>query len=80
MIARGSKPYLKSVIVSLVSKWGKISAVQLREMIVEEQGLCSKSTFYRLLEELEKEKALSRIYSGREKIYLLQKSSPVASV
>jgi hypothetical protein len=74
-ITRNSKEYMKSMILSMISKYGKISALQLREMIVEEQGLASKSSFYRLLEELEDEAAITVVHYGKEK--LLQVGGPV---
>lgn len=67
-ITRNSKEYLKGLIMSMITKYGKISALQLREMIVEEQGLASKSSFYRLLEELEDEHAVEVISDGKEKV------------
>lgn len=67
-ITRNSKEYLKGLIVNMITKYGKISALQLREMIVEEQGLASKSSFYRLLEELEDEAAIAVISAGKEKV------------
>ncbi|MEM2916452.1 MAG: hypothetical protein QXT19_03800 [Candidatus Woesearchaeota archaeon] len=70
-ITRNSKEYLKGLIMSMITKYGKISALQLREMIVEEQGLASKSSFYRLLEELEAENAISVIHDGKEKLLMV---------
>lgn len=69
-IARNSKDYVKSVILSMIKRYQKISGSQLRDIIVEEQGLCSKSSFYRLLEEIEKEEDIAFISQGREKLYL----------
>ena len=71
-IVKNSKNYLKSVIFSIIRRYGEISASKLKEMIVEEQGLCSKSSFYRLLTELEKEEGLGVIIRGKEKVYLLK--------
>ncbi len=70
-ITRNSKEYLKGLIMSMITKYGKISALQLREMIVEEQGLASKSSFYRLLEELEAENAIGVIHDGKEKLLMV---------
>lgn len=67
-ITRNSKEYLKGLIMSLITKYGQISALQLREMLVEEQGLASKSSFYRLIEELEDENAVEVISDGKEKV------------
>lgn len=67
-ITRNSKEYLKGLIMSMITKYGKISALQLREMIVEEQGLASKSSFYRLIEELEDEGQATVISDGKEKV------------
>lgn len=71
-ITRNSKNFIKSSILSLLAKYGKISALQMREIIVEEQGLCSKSSFYRLLEELEKTDGLRSVSDGKEKIYFAE--------
>ena len=46
-ITKNSKEYVKSIIISYIKKYGKISALQLKEMVVEEQGLCSKSSLRR---------------------------------
>jgi hypothetical protein len=69
-ITRNSKDYIKSVILSVIRKYGRISAMALREIVVDEQGLCSKSSFYRLLEEIEKESEITVLSSGREKVYI----------
>jgi hypothetical protein len=67
-ITRNSKEYLKGLILNMITKYGRISALQLREMIVEEQGLASKSSFYRLIEELEDENAVVVVSDGKEKV------------
>jgi Na+/phosphate symporter len=69
-IAKNSKDYVKAVIVSLINKYSRISGAQLKEIVVNEQGLCSKSSFYRLLEEIEQEGSAELIQSGKEKEYL----------
>lgn len=69
-ITRNSKDYIKGMILSLIRKYGRISAMALREMVVEEQALCSKSSFYRILEEIEKEQGITAISSGKEKVYV----------
>lgn len=68
-IAKNSKDYVKTVITSLIKKYGRISAPQLKEIVIGEQGLCSKSSFYRILEELENEGEIEHISAGKEKIY-----------
>ncbi|MFC1801048.1 hypothetical protein ACFLZB_01145 [Nanoarchaeota archaeon] len=68
-LTRNSKNYVKTVILSFIEKYHKISALQLKEMLVEEQGLCSKSSFYRLLQELEQDEKVSMIQEGKNKIY-----------
>ena len=69
---KNSKDYIKSTIFSIIRRYGEISASKLRDMVVDEQGLCSKSSFYRLLSELEKEEELGVVNSGKEKVYLLK--------
>lgn len=67
-INRNSKEYIKSLIISYIQKYSQIGALQLKEMIVTEQGLCSKSSFYRILEELDFD-MIDVLKKGREKIY-----------
>ena len=50
-----------------------MSALQLKEMVVEEQGLCSKSSFYRILEEIESLDEIVTIKKGKEKHYMAKK-------
>jgi archaellum component FlaC len=76
-VTKNSHDYIKAMVISYIRKYGKISAYQLREMVVEEQNLTSKSTFYRILEEIEGLDEVSIIHQGKEKIYLskLKKSA-----
>jgi tetrahydromethanopterin S-methyltransferase subunit G len=73
-ITKKSKDYVKSIMLSYIKKYGKITALQLKEMVVEEQGLCSKSSFYRLLEELEEEPEIGVLKTGKEKHYIAKLS------
>lgn len=69
-ITRNSKEYIKSMIVSYIKKYEKISALQLKEIVVDEQSFCSKSSFYRLLEEIEELDDIAVLKHGKEKEYL----------
>ncbi|MBI4017127.1 MAG: hypothetical protein HY363_05555 [Candidatus Aenigmarchaeota archaeon] len=69
-ISRNSKDYIKSVLRSMIFKYGKISALQLRDIVVDEQGLCSRSSFYRILDEVEGEEDVLCEQSGKEKEYV----------
>ncbi len=71
-ITRNSKEYVKSVILSYIRKYERVSALQLKEMIVDEQNFCSKSSFYRLLEEIEQLEEIAVIKQGKEKHYLIK--------
>jgi len=75
-ISRNSKEYISNVILSLIKKYGRINGLQLREIVVHEQGLCSKSSFYRLLAEIEQIEEIGIIQEGKEKIYLLNVQNP----
>ncbi|MAG08531.1 hypothetical protein CMO89_03590 [Candidatus Woesearchaeota archaeon] len=66
-ISKKSKDYIKNLIFRMIKKYDKITASQLKKMIVEEQSLCSKSTFYRLLLELEQSNSIGAANSGKEK-------------
>jgi|SRR3989338_4694559 len=69
-LTRNSKEYIKSVMLSYIRKYERISALQLKDMVVDEQRLCSKSSFYRLLEELEQLEEIGVIKQGKEKHYI----------
>lgn len=69
-LTRNSKEYVKSVILSYIKKYEKISALQLKEIVVDEQNFCSKSSFYRLLEEIEELDDIGVIKHGKEKHYI----------
>lgn len=69
-LTRNSKEYIKSTMLSYIRKYERISALQLKDIVVEEQRLCSKSSFYRLLEELEQLEEVGVIKQGKEKHYL----------
>ena len=69
-LTRNSKTYVKNVILGYIEKYQEVSALQLKEMLVEEQQLCSKSSFYRLLQELEEYDKIAVVKEGKQKIYL----------
>lgn len=69
-LVRNSKNYIKNFILGLVHKYGKISSLQLRDIVVDEQGLCSKSSFYRILEEMEKEGSVSSHGADKNKTFV----------
>jgi len=73
-ITRNSKEYLKSMLLGLIKKYGKVSALQLKDMMVDEQQLLSKSSFYRLLEEIEELEDIAVMKQGKEKIYISKSS------
>ena len=76
-IARNSKEYVKSVILSYIRKYEKISALHLKDMVVDEQNFCSKSSFYRLLDEIEQLDDIGVIKHGKEKHYLSKTLKPI---
>ena len=69
-ITKNSHDYIRAMVISYIKKYEKISAFQLRDMVVEEQNLTSKSTFYRILEEIEQLDEISVVRQGKEKLYL----------
>jgi hypothetical protein len=74
-IARNSKDYIRNNVLALIRKYEKISGYKLKEIIVEEQGLCSKSSFYRILEELEQEEGIDVVKEGKEKVFFAKISA-----
>ena len=69
-VTRNSKEYVKQLILSYIRKYTQIGALQLKDMIVYDQGLCSKSSFYRLLDEIETMEAIGVVKKGNQKYYL----------
>jgi len=69
-LTRNSKEYVKSVMLSYIKKYERISALQLKEIIVDEQQFCSKSSFYRLLEDIEGLDEIGVVKRGKEKHYI----------
>ena len=74
-VVQRSKDYIKKTILSLMQKYDSITATTLREMVVEEQKLCSRSSFYRILEELQREKNLDILSSGKERIFRVKQKT-----
>lgn len=68
-LSKNSKQYVKNLIISIIRKYQKIPALELKEMVVDEQRVCSKSSFYRILAEAERENDIQAERIGREKIY-----------
>ena len=71
-IARNSKAYIKNTIIGYIEKYHEISALQLKELVVDEQHLCSKSSFYRLLQELENKQKVIVVKKGKYKNFLVK--------
>ncbi|MBW3018770.1 hypothetical protein KY329_01120 [Candidatus Woesearchaeota archaeon] len=69
-LVRNSKDYIKNLVRGLVHKYGRISALQLREIVVDEQGLCSKSSFYRILDEMESDNSIAEVSDGKTKVFV----------
>ncbi len=69
-VTRNSKEYVKNLILSYIRKYTQIGALQLKDMVVYDQGLCSKSSFYRLLEEIEAMEGIGTVMKGKQKYYL----------
>lgn len=70
--SRHSKNYLKNLIFNYLEQHQKISALQLKDIIVDQQGLASKSSFYRILAEIEQSDQLTVIKEGKQKIFLFK--------
>ncbi|MFH0868255.1 MAG: hypothetical protein V1831_02995 [Candidatus Woesearchaeota archaeon] len=69
-VTRNSKEYVKNLILAYIRKYTQIGALQLKDMIVYDQGLCSKSSFYRLLDEIEAMEGIGTVKQGKQKYYL----------
>ena len=71
-LTKNSKDYVKSVLLTYIKKYESIPALQLKEMVVDDQALCSKSSFYRILEEVEELNEVGTIKKGKEKHYFIK--------
>lgn len=69
-VTRNSKEYVKNLMLSYIRKYTQIGALQLKDMVVYDQGLCSKSSFYRLLDEIESMEEIGTVKKGKQKYYL----------
>ncbi len=69
-VTRNSKEYVKQLMISYIRKYTQIGALQLKDMVVYDQGLCSKSSFYRLLDEIEALEDIGTVKKGKQKYYL----------
>jgi tetrahydromethanopterin S-methyltransferase subunit G len=69
-VTRNSKEYVKQLMLSYIRKYTQIGALQLKDMVVYDQGLCSKSSFYRLLDEIEALDDIGIVKKGKQKYYL----------
>jgi len=69
-VTRNSKEYVKQLMLSYIRKYTQIGALQLKDMVVYDQGLCSKSSFYRLLDEIEALEDIGTVKKGKQKYYL----------
>lgn len=69
-VTRNSREYVKSLILSYIRKYGQIGALQLKDMVVHDQGLCSKSSFYRMLDDIGASEEVSVVRKGKQKYYL----------
>jgi archaellum component FlaC len=69
-VTKNSHDYIKAVVLGYIRKYEKVTGFQLREIVVEEQNLTSKSSFYRILEEIEREQEdVTVVKDGKEKVY-----------
>ena len=71
-VTRNSKEYVKQLMLSYIRKYTQVGALQLKDMIVYDQGLCSKSSFYRLLDEIEALEDIGTVKKGKQKYYLFK--------
>lgn len=71
-VTRNSKEYVKNLMLSYIRKHTQISGLQLKDLIVHDQKLCSKSSFYRLLDEIEALEDIGTVKKGKQKYYLFK--------
>lgn len=68
-LTKNSKAYVMGAILGYIKKYESISATKLKEIVVDEQAFCSKSSFYRILEDIEVLDEIGAVKKGKEKQY-----------
>lgn len=74
---RNSKPYAHSMILQYVKKYERITVQRLKEMLVDEQAVLSKSAFYRHIDEVEKSENVAMVKEGKNKVLFYSPKSRV---
>lgn len=68
-LTKNSKEYVINVVLGYIRKYESILATKLKEIVVDEQAFCSKSSFYRILEDIESLDEVGVVKKGKEKQY-----------
>ncbi|MCF7798703.1 hypothetical protein K9M74_02265 [Candidatus Woesearchaeota archaeon] len=72
-VTKNKKTIIKQKIIGVANK-NRVTAKQLKEIVVDKHTYCSKATFYRYLTELRKERRLEAIQiNNKEYLYGIQK-------
>ena len=69
---RNKKQIIKQRILALI-KEREIPLPELKEIIVDEKGYCSKATFYRYVEEMKKEELLNTVTINDNRVEVVGK-------
>ncbi len=68
-LTKTSNDYIVTTILKYIQKYESLSGTKLKEIIVDELALCSKSSFYRILAKIEPRNDVGVIKKGKEKHY-----------
>tara|TARA_Y100000310_G_scaffold183955_1_gene184106 strand:+ start:364 stop:1047 length:684 start_codon:yes stop_codon:yes gene_type:complete len=68
-LTKNSKDYVQRSIINFIRKYNSISSTKLKEIVVEDQGLASKSSFYRIMELIEGLEEVGVVKKGKERHY-----------
>ena len=68
-LTKNSREYVTRTILSYIKRYESISSTKLKEIIVEDQGLTSKSSFYRVMESIEDMDFIGVMKKGKERHY-----------
>ena len=74
-LTKNSREYVTRTIINYIKQYNSIPCSKLKEIIVEDQGLASKSSFYRMMENIEAYEDVGVMKKGKERHYFYKQTT-----
>lgn len=71
-LTKNSREYVIRTIISYIKRYNSISSTKLKEIIVEDLNLASKSSFYRMMDDIDNMEEISVVKKGKERHYFFK--------